>query len=93
MQVLPEAVQLGILMNFEGCLDRFPEQYPNLYDNPSGEEGGTWLDTGINLARSTPALGTFNELERQNLDLVLRMLDAIMKEQKELKAQSEKWNQ
>ena len=92
MSRLPETVLQGILMNYEGCLDRFPEQFEYLFksSSESESEGGTWLDVGLGLARQTGALGTFAELERSNLFLVLTMLDAIMKENAELKAKLDK---
>ncbi|RYC69748.1 hypothetical protein [Spirosoma sordidisoli] len=88
MATLPGAVQLGVLMNYMGCLDRFPDQFEYLFkpSDQGGQEGGSWLDVGISLARQTGALGTFAQLEQSNLYLVLTMLDALMKENEQLKA-------
>lgn len=90
MLQLPPAVLQGVLLNYEGCLDRFPEQYPYLFGSASeGEGGSSWLDVGLSLARQTASLGTFYELERSDLFLVLTTLDALMKENAELKAKLE----
>ncbi len=90
LESLPVTVLQGILMNYEGCLDRFPAQFPHLFGGSGGDgEAGTWLDVGLSLARQTSALGTFAEMERGNLFLVLTTLDALMKENAELKAKLE----
>ncbi|UHG93434.1 hypothetical protein [Spirosoma oryzicola] len=91
VSIVPVEIQQGVLMNFEGCLDRFPTQFPHLFkQSGQGDGGGSWLDVGLSLARQTSALGTFAQLERSNLFLVLSTLDAIMKENEELKAKLEK---
>lgn len=83
----PESVSMGILLNFEGCLDRFPDQFPHLFSQHAESAGaGTWLDVGLSLARQTGALGTFAQIEQTNLFLVLTTLDALMKENEELSA-------
>lgn len=88
MARLPRPLQLGILMNYEGCLDRFPAQFPHLF---AGGDGGdsSWLDVGLSLARQTSALGTFAQLEQTDLFLVLTTLDAIMRENEQLRKQAE----
>lgn len=92
MALLPVSVHQGILFNYEGCLDRFPDQFEYLFPkrNSGNGEGGTWLDVGLNLARQTSALGTFRELENTNLFLVLTMLDSLMKENEALKKKYER---
>lgn len=86
----PESVALGTLLNYEGCLERFPTQFEYLFNQSGqGDQGGTWLDVGLSLARQTSALGTFAQLEQTNLFLVLTTLDALMKENAELKAKLE----
>lgn len=88
---LPASMQQGILMNYEGCLDKFPAQFKYLFNAPEGgSEGGTWLDVGLSLARQTNALGTFVQLEQSNLFLVLSTLDALMKEQAEMEEKLKK---
>ncbi|GAB2571757.1 hypothetical protein [Spirosoma areae] len=90
MAELPASVQQGILLNFEGCLAEFPAQFTHLFTrNPGGSEGGSWLDVGLSLARQTGALGTFADLEKTELFLVLTTLDALMNENAELKAKLE----
>jgi hypothetical protein len=78
----------GVLINYYGCHDQLVARFENLYPKTkteSSEEGGSWLDVGLNLARQTGALGTFNQLEQTNVYLVLSVLDSVMREQAELK--------
>lgn len=84
MRSLPLAIQLGIVLNFQGCLETFPAQFPCLFSGKgsAGDGSYTWLDVGLSLARQTSALGTFAQMESTNLFLVLTSLDAIMSEQK-----------
>ena len=86
---LPESVLAGIVMNYDGCLAKFPEQYKNLYSGTKSGSGGSWLDVGLSLARQTASLGNFYDLERSDLFLVLTTLDALIKENVELKAKLE----
>lgn len=89
---LPETILQGVLMNYVGCLERFPQEFSDLYAGSSGNASdGTWLDVGLSLARSTGALGSFHELERTNLYLVLTTLNALMKEAAEAKKRAEQW--
>lgn len=90
MAHFPESVALGTLFNYEGCLERFPAQFAYLFTQTgTSDEGGTWLDVGLSLARQTSALGTFAQLEQTNLFLVLTTLDALMKENAEMKKKLE----
>lgn len=79
LSALPPSVLLGILLCYDACLSQFPAEHPNLYSGSTGG-GGSWLDVGLSLARQTPALGNFHELEKTNLYLVMTTLDAIIKE-------------
>lgn len=86
---LPDAVLQGILFNYQGCLDPYPTQFTHLFGgakNQAGNDDHTWLDVGLSLARQTSALGSFTQLEGQNLFIVLTTLEAMMKEAAELKA-------
>jgi hypothetical protein len=87
---LPIDVLHGILINYYGCHDQLVTRFEHLYSkrkvessDGSGSSTG-WLDVGLNLARQTGALGSFHELERTNVYLVLTVLDNVMKEQAEL---------
>lgn len=86
MARLPLETLQGILMNYEGCLDRFPGQFTHLFNaRTEASDGGNWVKVGLSLARQTGALGTFEQLERTNLFLVLTTLDDLMKEHNDLK--------
>ncbi|WP_234733229.1 hypothetical protein [Tellurirhabdus bombi] len=89
---LSDAVLHGILLNYTGCMEAFPVQFEYLFkrSDESGGASGTWLDVGLNLARNTGALGTFQQLEQTNLFLVLPTLDKMIQESEEFKTNLEK---
>lgn len=88
---LDDATLQGILFNYQGCLDTYPDQFKHLFSGKKSEQNDdhTWLDVGLSMARQTSALGNFTQLEAQNLYLVLTSLDAMMREAAELKANTQ----
>ncbi|MFD1143040.1 hypothetical protein ACFQ4C_18075 [Larkinella insperata] len=89
---LPDAIHQATLINYLGCVDVLPTQFPNLFEPPkktSTESGGTWLDVGLNLARQSSVFGTYHQLESTNLYLVLSTLDTMQREAKELEAKAQ----
>ncbi|KAB7728132.1 hypothetical protein F5984_20515 [Rudanella paleaurantiibacter] len=80
-----ETLLESVLVNYLGCLDYLASRFRHVFRPGDGSGGGgTWLDIGLNLARQTSALGSFQQLEQTNLYLALPVLESLLKEQDEL---------
>ena len=89
---LPTEVLDGIFLNYLGATEHFASSFPHLCKPAPADSdaGSNWLEVGISLARQTSALGSFHEIERTNLFLVLRTLDSVLADQEKIEAASRK---
>jgi len=86
------ATQLAIHFNYVACRSRMTDYFKNLFpdpdpdapakDNPATNEN--WLDVAIDLASQDPVLGRLHDIEKDNAYLVLKVLDRVIRQQREL---------
>lgn len=76
----------GIYINYLGATEHFAQLFPRLCRPAKSESdtGAGWLDVGLSLARQTQALGSFRDIEKTSLFVVMTTLEAILEEQEKL---------
>jgi len=86
---LPE--KAAIHFNYVACRSRLADFFPNLFPEPDQDEpvnnpasNDNWLDVAIDLARKEHVLGNIHDIEKDNVYLVLRVLDRVIAENKKL---------
>jgi hypothetical protein len=86
LKTVDSATLDAVRINYLGCIEQLASRFPRVFRparKGENQTGGSWLDIGLSLARSTNALGTFQELEKANLYLVLPVLESLLQEQAE----------
>lgn len=85
--------QLAIHFNYVACRSRMTDYFKNLFPDPDpdavpGDKPATndnWLDVAIDLASKDPVLGKLHDIEKDNVYLVLKVLDRVIRQNNEMK--------
>lgn len=85
----------AVLINYIGCRELMSKSFKHVFPQAEPEaepvkSTETWLDVAIQLARKENALGTIKDVEITNAWLVLKVLDKVIMESKEMQAEMNK---
>lgn len=80
-----ESLKSAIYFNYEGCRRYLAVCFPHVFKSGEGkgEKAGNWLDVAIGMAGDDPI--KFNALKKENMYIVLKMLDNSLAQIEKLK--------